>query len=96
MAKPRDLVGEVGLGTVKDGKTAAQDGGMGAANTGANTIHTGGPSIPGSGDPTRPICLETGQMSWAHQGGPLRPARRPDHLLAKGAKPRSRLCHNGK
>ena len=43
------LLGEVGLGTVKDGKTAQQMVSWARKYGIQSTIHTGGPSIPGSG-----------------------------------------------
>jgi enamidase len=43
------LLGEVGLGSVKDGATAGQMVGWARKHGIQSTIHTGGPSIPGSG-----------------------------------------------
>jgi enamidase len=43
------LLGEVGLGSVKDGPTAGQMVGWARKHGIQSTIHTGGPSIPGSG-----------------------------------------------
>jgi enamidase len=43
------LLGEVGLGSVKDGKTAKQMVDWARKYGMQSTIHTGGPSIPGSG-----------------------------------------------
>jgi enamidase len=43
------LLGEVGLGSVKDGPTARQMVGWARKHGIQSTIHTGGPSIPGSG-----------------------------------------------
>src|SRR3974390_331724 len=42
------LLGEVGLGSVKDGPTARQMAGWARKHGIQSTIHTGGPSIPGS------------------------------------------------
>lgn len=42
------LLGEVGLGSVKDGETARQMVGWARKHGMQSTIHTGGPSIPGS------------------------------------------------
>jgi enamidase len=42
------LLGEVGLGSVKDGQTARQMVGWARKHGMQSTIHTGGPSIPGS------------------------------------------------
>lgn len=63
------LIGEVGLGTVKDGPTAkkmidwARKYGM------QSTIHTGGPSIPGSGLIDADIVLEAGTDVIGHING---------------------------
>ena len=53
------LLGEVGLGTVKDGKTANQMVEWGRKYGMQSTIHTGGPSIPGSGLIDADMVLET-------------------------------------
>jgi len=63
------LIGEVGLGTVKDGPTAkkmidwARKYGM------QSTIHTGGPSIPGSGLIDADVVLEAGTDVVGHING---------------------------
>ncbi|WMS44726.1 amidohydrolase family protein [Acuticoccus sp. MNP-M23] len=63
------LIGEVGLGTVKDGSTAktmidwARKYGM------QSTIHTGGPSIPGSGLIGADVVLEAGTDVVGHING---------------------------
>jgi enamidase len=44
-----NILGEIGLGSVKDGATAAQMVGWARKHGIQSTIHTGGPSIPGSG-----------------------------------------------
>jgi enamidase len=44
-----NILGEIGLGSVKDGATAAQMVGWARKYGIQSTIHTGGPSIPGSG-----------------------------------------------
>jgi enamidase len=53
------LLGEVGLGTVKDGKTANQMVEWARKYGMQSTIHTGGPSIPGSGLIDSDMVLET-------------------------------------
>ena len=53
------LLGEVGLGTVKDGKTANQMVEWARKYGMQSTIHTGGPSIPGSGLIDADMVLET-------------------------------------
>ena len=63
------LIGEVGLGSVKDGPTArkmidwARKYGM------QSTIHTGGPSIPGSGLIDADVVLEAGTDVVGHING---------------------------
>ena len=54
------LLGEVGLGTVKDGKTAKEMVGWARKYGMQSTIHTGGPSIPGSGLIDADMVMETG------------------------------------
>ena len=63
------LLGEVGLGTVKDGKTAAQMVGWARKYGIQSTIHTGGPSIPGSGLIDADMVLETGTDVVGHING---------------------------
>ncbi len=63
------LLGEVGLGTVKDGKTAKQMVGWARKYGIQSTIHTGGPSIPGSGLIDADMVLETGADVIGHING---------------------------
>ncbi|MGB0967340.1 MAG: Enamidase, partial [Halocynthiibacter sp.] len=63
------LLGEVGLGTVKDGKTAKQMVDWARKYGIQSTIHTGGPSIPGSGLIDADIVLETGTDVIGHING---------------------------
>lgn len=63
------LIGEVGLGTVKDGKTANQMIGWARKYGMQSTIHTGGPSIPGSGLIDADMVLETGTDVVGHING---------------------------
>src|SRR5882762_9483945 len=53
------ILGEVGLGSVKDGKTARQMVGWARKYGIQSTIHTGGPSIPGSSLIDKDIFLKT-------------------------------------
>src|SRR5258706_5221071 len=53
------LLGEVGLGGVKDGPTARKMVGWARKYGIQSTIHTGGPSIPGSGPVAKDLVLET-------------------------------------
>lgn len=63
------LLGEVGLGTVKDGKTAKQMVSWARKYGIQSTIHTGGPSIPGSGLIDADMVLETGADVIGHING---------------------------
>ncbi|CUH66764.1 Enamidase [Thalassovita gelatinovora] len=63
------LLGEVGLGSVKDGKTARQMVDWARKYGIQSTIHTGGPSIPGSGLIDADMVLETGTDVIGHING---------------------------
>lgn len=63
------LLGEVGLGTVKDGKTAKEMIGWARKYGIQSTIHTGGPSIPGSGLIDADMVMETGTDVIGHING---------------------------
>ena len=63
------LLGEVGLGTVKDGKTAQKMVGWARKYGIQSTIHTGGPSIPGSGLIDADMVMETGTDVIGHING---------------------------
>lgn len=63
------LLGEVGLGTVKDGKTAHEMVGWARKYGIQSTIHTGGPSIPGSGLIDADMVMETGTDVVGHING---------------------------
>ncbi|WP_436644309.1 amidohydrolase family protein [Microbaculum sp. FT89] len=63
------LMGEVGLGSVKDGKTARQMVEWARQYGIQSTIHTGGPSIPGSGLIDADMVLETGTDVVGHING---------------------------
>jgi len=63
------LLGEVGLGTVKDGKTARQMVDWARKYGIQSTIHTGGPSIPGSGLIDADMVLEAGTDVIGHING---------------------------
>ncbi len=63
------LMGEVGLGSVKDGKTAHQMVQWARKYGIQSTIHTGGPSIPGSGLIDADMVLETGTDVVGHING---------------------------
>lgn len=63
------FLGEVGLGSVKDGKTANQMVSWARKYGIQSTIHTGGPSIPGSGLIDADMVLETGTDVVGHING---------------------------
>ena len=63
------LLGEVGLGSVKDGPTARKMVGWARKYGIQSTIHTGGPSIPGSGLIDKDIVLEADTDVIGHING---------------------------
>jgi enamidase len=63
------LLGEVGLGSVKDGPTARQMVGWARKQGMQSTIHTGGPSIPGSGLIDKDVVLEADADVIGHING---------------------------
>jgi enamidase len=63
------ILGEVGLGSVKDGKTARQMVGWARRYGIQSTIHTGGPSIPGSSLIDKDMVLETDADVIGHVNG---------------------------
>lgn len=63
------LLGEVGLGSVKDGRTGRQMVDWARKYGIQSTIHTGGPSIPGSGLVDADMVLETGTDVIGHING---------------------------
>src|ERR1700756_4837262 len=90
------LLGEVGLGGVKDGVTAKQMV-MWARKYGIqSTIHTGGPSIPGSGLIGADVVLEAdtdvvGHINGGHTALPDDQIR----CICEGCKRGLELVHNG-
>lgn len=63
------ILGEVGLGSVKDGKTAHQMVSWARKYGIQSTIHTGGPSIPGSSLIDKDMVLETDADVIGHVNG---------------------------
>lgn len=63
------LLGEVGLGSVKDGPTARKMVDWARKYGIQSTIHTGGPSIPGSGLIDKDVVLEAGTDVIGHING---------------------------
>lgn len=90
------LLGEVGLGTVKDGKTAKQMVDWARKYGIQSTIHTGGPSIPGSGLIDADMVLETGTDVVGHINGG-HTALPDDQIicLCESCKAALEIVHNG-
>jgi len=90
------LLGEVGLGTVKDGKTAKEMVGWARKYGIQSTIHTGGPSIPGSGLIDADMVMETGTDIIGHINGGH--SALPDDqivCLCESCKSGLEIVHNG-
>ncbi|WP_226780131.1 amidohydrolase family protein [Oceaniglobus trochenteri] len=90
------LIGEVGLGTIKDGKTANEMIGWAREYGMQSTIHTGGPSIPGSGLIDADMVLETGTDVVGHINGGH--SALPDDqivCICESCKAALEIVHNG-
>lgn len=90
------LLGEVGLGSVKDGKTGKQMVDWARKYGIQSTIHTGGPSIPGSGLVDADMVLETGADIIGHVNGGH--SALPDDqivCLCEGCLKGLEIVHNG-
>jgi enamidase len=90
------LIGEVGLGSVKDGKTANEMVGWARKYGMQSTIHTGGPSIPGSGLIDADMVLETGTDVVGHINGGH--SALPDDqiiCICENCKAALEIVHNG-
>ena len=90
------LLGEVGLGGVKDGPTAKRMVAWARKYGIQSTIHTGGPSIPGSGLIDSAVVLEAdtdviGHVNGGHTALPDREIR----CICEGCKRALELVHNG-
>jgi enamidase len=90
------LLGEVGLGGVKDGATARQMVAWARQYGIQSTIHTGGPSIPGSGLIGADVVLEAdtdvvGHINGGHTALPDAEIR----CICEGCKRGLELVHNG-
>jgi len=90
------LLGEVGLGGVKDGITAKQMVGWARKYGIQSTIHTGGPSIPGSGLIGADVVLEAdtdvvGHINGGHTALPDQEIR----CICEGCRRGLELVHNG-
>ena len=89
-------LGEVGLGTVKDGKTAHEMVSWARKYGMQSTIHTGGPSIPGSGLIDADMVIETGTDVIGHINGGH--SALPDDqiiCLCETCKSAFEIVHNG-
>ncbi len=89
-------LGEVGLGTVKDGKTANEMVSWARKYGLQSTIHTGGPSIPGSGLIDADMVIETGTDVIGHINGGH--SSLPDDqiiCLCETCKSAFEIVHNG-
>ena len=90
------VLGEVGLGSVKDGKTARQMVAWARKYGIQSTIHTGGPSIPGSSLIDRDIVLETDADVIGHINGGH--TALPDNQITELCEKSTRaleIVHNG-
>ena len=90
------LLGEVGLGGVKDGPTARRMVAWARQYGIQSTIHTGGPSIPGSGLIDAAVVLEAdtdviGHVNGGHTALPDREIR----CICEGCRRGLELVHNG-
>ena len=90
------LLGEVGLGGVKDGPTARRMVAWARKYGIQSTIHTGGPSIPGSGLIDAAVVLEAdtdvvGHINGGHTALPDREIR----CICEGCQRGLELVHNG-
>lgn len=90
------LLGEIGLGGVKDGPTARKMVGWARKYGIQSTIHTGGPSIAGSGLIDKDVVLETdadvvGHINGGHTALPDGQIR----CICEGCKRGLELVHNG-
>jgi enamidase len=90
------ILGEVGLGSVKDGKTARQMVGWARKYGIQSTIHTGGPSIPGSSLIDKDMVLETDADVIGHVNGG-HTALPDDQIveLCEGSMRALEIVHNG-
>src|SRR5215475_1808912 len=90
------LLGEVGLGGVKSGEEAKRMVAWARQHGIQSTIHTGGPSIPGSGLIDKDVVLEAdadviGHVNGGHTALPLDQIR----CLCEGCRRALEIVHNG-
>jgi enamidase len=90
------LLGEVGLGGVKDAETAQKMVGWARKYGIQSTIHTGGPSIPGSGLIGADVVLAADTDVVGHiNGGPTALPDREIRCICEGCKRGLEIVHNG-
>lgn len=90
------LLGEVGLGGVKDGPTAKKMVAWARMYGIQSTIHTGGPSIPGSGLIDKDVVLEAGTDVVGHiNGGHTALPDSQIRCICEGCKAGLEIVHNG-
>ena len=90
------LIGEIGLGSVKAGNEAKQMVAWARKYGIQSTIHTGGPSVPGSGYIDKDVVLEAdadviGHINGGHTALPLEQIT----CLCEGCKRAIEIVHNG-
>lgn len=90
------LLGEIGLGTVKDGPTARRMTAWARKYGMQSTIHTGGPSIPGSGLIDKDVVLEadTDVVGHINGGHTALPDQQIEAICAE-ARGAIEIVHNG-
>lgn len=90
------LLGEIGLGSVKDGPTARRMVEWSRKYGIQSTIHTGGPSVPGSGYIDKDIVLEADPDIIGHiNGGHTALALSQIRCLCEGCSRAIEIVHNG-
>lgn len=90
------LLGEVGLGSVKDGPTAKKMVDWARKYGIQSTIHTGGPSIPGSGLIDAAMVLEAGTDVIGHiNGGHTALPDKEIICICEGCQSGLEIVHNG-
>jgi enamidase len=90
------LLGEVGLGGVKDGPTAKRMVGWARKYGIQSTIHTGGPSIPGSGLIDKDVVLEADTDIIGHvNGGHTALDDGQIRCICEGCRRGLEIVHNG-
>jgi enamidase len=90
------LLGEIGLGSVKDGETAGKMVAWARKYGIQSTIHTGGPSVPGSGLIGADVVLEAGTDVVGHiNGGHTALPDLEIRCICEGCKAGLEIVHNG-